>query len=241
MSFYDELSSYYDQMISFESRFENEKKIFKNVLDKFYARTVLDAGCGSGYYSIILSSLGLGVTGFDSSNKMIDLARQNAKRYKYKINFFNADFLNFQQKIDITFDSLYTLGNSFVHLITKKDLYNALNNFYNILDPEGYACIGIVNYDKLFKSGELEISKKEKNGIEFHRYNTLNEKTITFHVKISGKEKFHFKTELYPLTSEELKELSDAVGFKNIHLYGNMKLENYNKYESENIVAFLKK
>ena len=241
MRFYDELSPYYDQMISFESRFENEKKIFEKVLQKFPAQSILDAGCGSGYHSILLSSLGSEVTGFDPSEEMIKLAGQNAKTYNCNIDFFKTDFLKFQKKISKKFDAIYSLGNSFVHLITVEDIFLALKNFNNVLNPNGYICIGIVNYDKVFETGQAEISKKEKNGIVFHRYYTLNKKTVTFHVKISGKKNHHFETELYPLTSQELAELSIKAGFRKIELFGNLKLDNYKQYESENIVAFLKK
>jgi len=241
MAFYDELSPYYDQMISFESRFENEKKIFENVLHKFPAKTILDAGCGSGYHSILLSCLGAKVTGFDPSPQMINLAGQNAKTYHCILDFYETNFLNFQQLIKLKFDAIYSLGNSFVHLLNKDDIFQALKKFNSALNTNGYVCIGIVNYDKVIKTGQTEISKKEKNGVVFHRFNTLNENTVTFHVNISGKENHHFETELYPLTSLELNDLATKAGFKNFRLYGNLKLDNYIEYKSENIVAFLKK
>jgi len=241
MKFYDELSTWYDQMISFESRYENEREIFGAVLKKFPAKKIIDAGCGSGYHSIVLSSLGTKVTAFDPSDEMLKLAIDNAKKYKFNIDFINSDFLNFYKNTDQNFDALYTLGNSFVHLINLQDISGALKNFYNILNPGGYAFIGIINYDKILKTGQTEISKKDKNGIIFHRYYTLNKKSVTFNIKISGVENHHFKTELYPLTSEELTELSFDSGFKTVELYGNLKLDKYKQFESENIVAFLRK
>ena len=62
MQFYDELSVHYDQMISFETRVENEQKIYKNILELYPAKNIIDAGCGSGFHSIILSSLGTCIT-----------------------------------------------------------------------------------------------------------------------------------------------------------------------------------
>jgi len=241
MTFYEKLSPFYDQMISFESRFENEQKIFKNVLQKFPAKTILDAGCGSGFHSILLSSLGTKVTAFDPSGKMLKLAFENAKNHKFNIEFYQSDFLNFHENTNQSFDALYTLGNSFVHLNNLNDISGALENFYNILNPGGYACIGIVNYDKVLETENLEISTKDKNGIIFHRYYTQNEITVTFHVDISGREYHHFETELYPLTSKVLTELSFDSGFKKVDLFGNLKLDKYDSKKSENIVAFLKK
>ena len=239
MTFYNDLSPFYDRMISFESRFTNEKKFFEPVFEKFPAKIILDGGCGSGYHSIILSSLGKQVTGFDPSEKMIELARKNSKNYNCEIDFYKTDFLNFPNIISGNFDAIYTLGNSFVHLTNLADISLALINFYRILKPGGYICIGIVNYDKVLNSGNLEISKKEKDGMVFHRYNTFNRETITFHVDISGKVNYHYETELYPLTSSEIISLSKNRGFNKIQLYGNMKLDAYESQKSENIVAFL--
>ena len=239
MTFYNELSPYYDQMISFESRFKNEKKIFESVLEKYPAKFILDGGCGSGYHSILLSSLGKVVSAFDPSEKMIELAKKNSMKYNCGIEFINTDFLNFPKTISNKYDAVYSLGNSFVHLTNLKDISQALINFKQILNPGGYVCFGIVNYDKILNSGNLEISKKDVNGFFYHRYNTLNKNTITFHVDISGKENHHFETELYPLTSSEIINLSREAGYNKMQLFGSLKLDEYESENSENIVAFL--
>lgn len=241
MTFYNKLSPFYDQMISFDSRFENERKIFKTVLGQYPAKTILDGGCGSGFHSILLASLGKEVSGFDPSEKMIELAKKNIKKYNCSMDLYKTDFLNFPDIISNTFDAIYSLGNSFVHLINLEDISKALNNLYQILNPGGYVCIGIVNYDKVLSTNNLEISKKEKDGIVFHRYYTLNKNTISFHIDISGKENRHFETELYPLTSQEISTLSKKAGFIKIKLFGNLKLDEYESQKSENIVAFLYK
>jgi len=238
-NFYDGLSFYYDQMISFETRFANERKIFKTLIEKYPAENIIDAGCGSGYHSILLTSLGAKVTGFDPAEKMLELANRNAKKYNYSMNFFQADYLSYFNFINKKYDAIYTLGNSFVHLLSTEEILAALTYFKNTLNPDGYICIGIINYDKILKTRQSEISKKEKDGTVYHRYYTFNEKTINFNIKISEEEQRHFVTELYPLQSNELKELAGQAGFKKSQIFGNMKLEKYNQFQSENIVAFL--
>ncbi len=240
MPFYNELSPFYDQMISFETRFANEQKLYKTLIKKYPAGNILDAGCGSGYHSILLSSLGVKVTGFDPAEKMLELAEKNARKYNYSIDFFKADYLSYPEFIINKFDAIYTLGNSFVHLTSTEEILAALTNFKNTLNPNGYVCIGIINYDKIIKTRESTISKKEKDGIEYHRYYTFNEKTVTFNIKITGNESHHFKTELYPLQSDEFKYLAGQAGFKKSQIFGNMKQEKYNQFQSDNIVAFLK-
>jgi len=179
------------------------------------------------------------ITGFDPSEKMIELARKNSKDYNCEIDYYKTDFLKFPNVISTNFDAVYSLGNSFVHLCNLDDILQTLNNFYCNLNSGGYVCIGIVNYDKVLETKNLEISKKEKNGYVFHRYNTLNRETITFHIDISGKENHHYETELYPLTSLNFASLSKRAGFKQVQLFGNLKLDEYISQKSENIVGFL--
>lgn len=239
MQFYDELSSFYDQMISFETRFNNEQKIYKKILERYPAENIIDAGCGSGYHSILLSSLGAKVTGFDPAKKMLELAEENARRYNFSIKFVQADYLSFPKFIKKEYDAIYTLGNSFVHLLSTKEILSALMNFKNTITPGGYVCIGIINYDKILKNRQSEISRKEKDGTEYHRYYTFNKNKIIFNIKISGNESHHFKTELYPLQSNELILLAKKAGFTKSQIIGNMILDKFDQFKSDNIVAFL--
>jgi len=240
MPFYDQISSFYDEMISFKSRFENEKKVFESVLKKYPAKTILDAGCGSGYHSSILASLGSDVTGFDPAEKMLTLAEKNIQKYGVKAEFLQADYLSFPSHINHKFDAIYTLGNSFVHLTTLEEISEALYKFRSTLNIGGYVCLGILNFDKVLENNEMEVSKKEKNGKIFHRYYSLNDSTITFNIDITENDHLrHFETKLYPLQSNQLIKLAYEAGFKKTEIYGSMKLDRYSQLESENILAFL--
>ncbi len=58
-----------------------------NVKDK----KVLDAGCGHGYYSLLLAKKGAIVTGIDISEKMVELAKKNAVKASVQCQFFVCD------------------------------------------------------------------------------------------------------------------------------------------------------
>ena len=92
MTFYEDLSSFYDDMINFKERLETEKQIFEKILTSFPAKSVLDAGCGSGFHSVVLSSLGLSVTGMDNSAPMLELAKKNSKDYNQFPKFVKKRF-----------------------------------------------------------------------------------------------------------------------------------------------------
>jgi len=68
---------------------------------------VLEVGCGAGHFSILLSSKGFQVTGFDWSERAIKLAKQRnqesgASCYFLVIDFKDMDKL--KEKFDFTFD-----------------------------------------------------------------------------------------------------------------------------------------
>jgi ubiquinone/menaquinone biosynthesis C-methylase UbiE len=67
-------------------------------------KRVLDAGCGFGYYSILLAKSGATVTGIDISERMIELAKNNAREASIKCQFFVCDMQNLSMFAKNTFD-----------------------------------------------------------------------------------------------------------------------------------------
>ena len=240
MTFYDKLAPLYDEMTNFSERIESEQIVFKKIFEKFPANSILDAACGTGLHSITFSLLNKKVIGFDPSNDMLECATKNAIGYKVTPKFIKADFFYFSKKIKDKFDSIYCLGNSFVHLLTYDEQHSALINFKNALSEKGYLCIQILNYDKILHLRQSRVSKKKYKSYTFNRYYTFNEKTVNFKIDIEHPtDSFQISTELYPLTSEELGRLAESAGFSKIQIFGNMNFGDYRKHESENICAFI--
>ena len=239
MNFYRHLSPFYDQMINFGQRLDSEKPVFKNILKRFPAVRALDAGCGSGFHSILLTQLGLEVTGIDQSLDMLHLARNNARKYGVQIQFSQTGFLSLSPVMSNNYDAVYCLGNSFVHLLTEKDQHKALNNFLNCLNQGGYLCLEIVNYDKILKEKRKVLAVRDIEEKRITRSYRFNERTITFTVTIDSKDgKKSFATELYPLKYREAVSVIKDVGFVNIEAYGNLKFESYDPWGSENLCLF---
>jgi len=239
LNFYRHLSPFYDQMINFGQRLDSEKPVFKNILKRFPAARALDAGCGSGFHSILLAQLGLEITGIDQSPDMLHLARRNGRKYGAQIQFSQTGFLSFSPVISDNYDAVYCLGNSFVHLLTAKDQHKALNNFYNCLNRGGYLCLEIVNYDKILKEKRKVLAVRDIGEQRLTRSYRFNERTITFTVTIDSKDgKKKFDTELYPLKYREAVSMIKDIGFVKIEAYGNLKLASYDLLGSENLCLF---
>jgi ubiquinone/menaquinone biosynthesis C-methylase UbiE len=79
--FYDELADDYDSMTRLDARLLKEEPIFREVVERYNLRTVLDAGCGTGFHSILLAKLGCRVTAVDVSEKMLNQLHNNSLKY----------------------------------------------------------------------------------------------------------------------------------------------------------------
>jgi SAM-dependent methyltransferase len=69
-------------------------------------KKVLDAGCGYGYYSILLAEKGATVTGIDVSEKMVKLAKDNANKASAQCQFFVCDMQDLSMFASNTFDTV---------------------------------------------------------------------------------------------------------------------------------------
>ena len=128
MKFYEELSVEYDAMTQFETRFEREKDFFEELKGKCGFRKVLDAGCGTGFHSVLLAKLGLEVTGIDSSSEMLDKARENTHAHNVNVRFLQSSFQDVSLCLDERFGAVFCLGNSLPHLLTEGEVVLSLKN-----------------------------------------------------------------------------------------------------------------
>jgi cyclopropane fatty-acyl-phospholipid synthase-like methyltransferase len=86
---------------------------------------VLDIGCGTGVYSVFMAQTGLEVTALDFVSRALDLARMRADNYGVKINFVQADLLEWEtaSRYDLIFDRgcLHSLGTKWRVRISYKE------------------------------------------------------------------------------------------------------------------------
>ncbi len=258
--FYDELSSDYVDMIEFSSRIESESKIFESIVGKYKVTRCLDAGCGVGLYSIILSKLGVKVLGIDISGSMIERARELAQRFGASAEFEVLDFSSIKDKYRENFDLVLCLGNTLPHLISEKEMLASLRNFYNSLEPNGILIVQILNYDKIMENEERIVNVRETRDKIFVRFYDFEPTIIgspslkvfevrkdflKFNVLIVDKTKNYssklITTRIKPIKSEELRRKLHMVGFKEVEIFGNLLGEEFKACESKNIVAFARK
>jgi glycine/sarcosine N-methyltransferase len=258
--FYDELSSEYADMIELSSRIESEIKVFEKIILEKDVKKCLDAGCGVGIHSIILSKLGVDVVGIDISERMIAKAEELAKNFGSTAKFETLDFLRMKDKFKDEFDLVICLGNTLPHLLNERDLLLALRNFHNSLKKGGLLIVQILNYDKIIQNEERIINirdTKDKIFIRFYDFEPtiigspslkvfeIRRDFLKFNVLVINKlENYSHKlitTRIKPIKSEELCRKLNMVGFKNVEIFGNLMKDPFDAKSSKNIVAFANK
>ncbi len=160
---------------------------------------LLDAGCGSGKYSLPLKMRGFDVVAVDVSSGALKRANANIKARKEDIDFLAADICKLPFS-DGSFDVIWCYG-VLQHLLLK-ERESAIREFRRLLGKGGLLFIEVFGEDDMRYGGnEVEPNTfSRKNGIVYHYFNTneLNELLEGFscHIIESRKEK-RFDGECY--------------------------------------------
>lgn len=118
-----------------------EKDLIFSLANVKKGEKALDAGCGTGNYSIELSKKGAVTTGFDSSPDMLALAIAKARKEGLAINFIQADALEISALPDGYFDLVVSTG----MLCFIKEREKALAELRRVLKPGGRLVVGVLN------------------------------------------------------------------------------------------------
>jgi SAM-dependent methyltransferase len=99
---------------------------------KIMPKKILDGGCGTGGHAIPLAKRGYEVTGIDSSEEMINIAKEKANKSGVNIDFKVMDLR--ELKLNKKFDACILMFAVIDYLINTKDLLKALTNIRGILE-----------------------------------------------------------------------------------------------------------
>ena len=111
---------------------------------------ILDAGCGPGFFSVILSRAGHQVTGIDGSERMLSHARENAARYGVTPEFLKGDFGHLPFA-DGTFDLV--ISRNVTHTI--REHLKVYGEWNRVLKPGGVLLIFDANWHMPYQIGPI--------------------------------------------------------------------------------------
>lgn len=123
---------------------------------------ILDAGCGPGFFSILLSLAGHEVTGIDGSEGMLEHARQNASHFCAAPTLLEGDFgqLPFP---DESFDLI--VSRNVTHII--REHLKVYGEWCRVLKKDGVLLIFDANWHLPYQEGPVREAaiRREKEGL----------------------------------------------------------------------------
>jgi glycine/sarcosine N-methyltransferase len=246
LAFYDRLAPDYDAMTGFEKRFVVERPFFRVLVERYAIRTALDAGCGTGFHSLLLSQLGAQVTAVDVSQEMLKRAQLHAAASGTELRTVHSDFLHLRENVKGTFDGIFSMGNTLPHILSANDLLLTLQSFAELLHRDGLLFIQNLNYDRILRTQEPVQSVKEQDGVTFVRYYEFAPSTIRFNIlkitRSAGGPQHSLNTvELRPVLKEEIMSMLAQAGFRDIRPFGGISMEEFVPDTSKDLVLLARK
>ena len=226
---YDDFySSIYDDLV-----YDSKKNKFEiNELIRFVKPNkglkVVDLGCGNGHHVKLLTDAGYNSEGYDKSTHMIERAKKNYPKCKFK----NGDFL---ESMSYSPNTIGCITCFYFTIYYIKDKQTFFQNCYNWLMPGGYLIIHLVNRDKfdpiLNAADPLHLVSAQKHAkqritnslvkfkdfqykanFDLDKENNLAEFQETFKDDATGNVRQH-KHKLYMDSQKRILSLAKNVGF----------------------------
>lgn len=164
MTFYEELSRYYDQIFAVSAA---EMNFIRETLAG--RKRILDLGCGTGHKTELLAEPDRRTVGLDLDPAMIEVAQKNhsGPGLEYRV----GDLTTFGQDFPLaSFDALLCLGNTLPHLTQPAQLPLFMDQAAATLAPGGDLIIQILNYDHILDDQVKELPLIETEAAVFRRY-----------------------------------------------------------------------
>lgn len=230
---YEKFAYDYDEFGSIDEYLGDEQTFLNKVFFEHGVKKVLDCACGTGQHLLMLAQCGYNVWGSDYSKSMLEIARQNLQERNYNIPLHQCDFRYLEQGFDITFDAIICLTNSLPHLHTDKDLLLALRSMKNRLNEKGLLVLsqGTTHFTLSLPSIEVVVNRSDFSRIfvkeHDSRFLTIHVLDLFHSAQRLGSNQYDFVFRI--LLDEDYKRLLSQEGFKNVQIYGDYSMNNYDE------------
>lgn len=224
MEFYEMIGKYYNELFppsEAQIEFLSELLVPKS--------TVLDMGCATGGYAMALAERGHIVTAADLDGDMVKQLEQESEKRCLQIKTHTMDLRNIGQ-LKETYDLIYCIGNTLVHLDNLGEVKNFVKDAYDRLNPKGKLVIQSVNYDRILKDKVQKLPDivREQPPLTFIRKYRHIEGAIEFIGELSlgnkdDQEKWTAQTRLLPILKEDLQGIFEEIDFSAINCFGDFK------------------
>ncbi len=149
VDYYDSVASRYDE--EYESpAYSHVRKVEWETIAQYIsiARSAVDVGCGTGYYTILLAKRGLSVLGIDVSKEMLERAASKIEELGLEnVTLLEHDIereLQLNERFDMALSMFGTLNHT-------ESLENAFHTIQNLMAPGGMFIFTLSNPFKLHR------------------------------------------------------------------------------------------
>lgn len=222
-SHYNKEAPHYDAFLASNKENIIVNQFIETTFKKYRVKTVLDLTCGTGSQVFWLTKHGYKAVGYDINSKMLQIAKEKAKKEKLDIKFIKGDMRTTQAG---KFDAVITIFNAIGHL-TQSDFEKTLQNIHENLNDRGLYVFDIFNLSYLLKEDnitKLTIDHQTKSGNTTAReiqYSTISQDGILasydiYHEQVDDSEpkiSKAFQT-LQVYTAKQLKAMLEKNGFR---------------------------
>ena len=197
---------------------------------------VLDVCCGNGRHSAVFSEKLYNVVGIDLSEKSLEEAKA---RNLSNAHFHYADARYFE--LHQRFDCVLNLFTSFGYFETTEEHIEMLQRIYEHLNEQGVFVFDFFNANKVRAQGE-EDRMVSKEGADFHITKEIKDNRIIKHIRIQkDTARLDFQESVTLFAPNEIVEMFEAIGFKNIQKYGDYDLGNFDSENSDRLIIICSK
>ena len=231
-------SPYYHLL--YDKRDEDEAKFFIDNLCSYLHlaenANVWDLACGKGRHAICLNKRGYKVVGTDLSQNSIEEALQNSNA---SLDFFVHDM---REPFRINyFDAVFNLFTSIGYFENFNDNFSVFKNVANSLKPNGVFVIDFLNSENITASINSKY-EEQRADITFKIEKKIENNAIIKRIEFSNNDKdYYFEEFVSLLKKEDFESFAKAAGLKIESIFGNYKLEPFNKNTSERLIILFKK
>ena len=242
-AFYDRLAPDYDEMTGFGKRFARETPFFKLIVENHRIGTALDAGCGTGFHSLLLAQLGVRVTAVDASREMIARLDQHGKEMGLSIRGVHSEFTGIGRALSERYDAVFCMGNTLPHLAGDAELVNALSAFASRTLPGGILILQMLNYERILVTRERIQGAGEAHGVTYVRFYDFEAggSRLLFNILRIERVEGNLKTNLMsvpliPITSSRITKLLEKSGYRNVLKFGSIAMDRFDPAASKDLV-----
>lgn len=205
-------------------------------------REVLDLGCGPGRFAIPLAQKGFRVTGVDRTAPLLEKARTRAEATPVEVEWVHEDMREFVRPA--AFDLVISMQTSFGYFEDREDDRRVLQNMFVSLKPGGACVIDVKGKEGVARTLRPASAEVRPDGtIVVKRCRVDDDWTRVRNEVIeirAGRENRIFNFDVTVYSGQELRDRLEAVGFRDVRLYGDLDGGEYG-FDAERLIAVARK